>query len=247
MKYSFALALLASVVAAAPNAFVFPQSGDSITAGQSNQITWNNTDGGDQINLYLKKGDPNNLEDVLTIVENLSNGGAVNWTPPTSLEQGNDYALAIADSSNPDAVNYSGEFTINSSGEGANTTSSAASSGAATTTGAANSTVASTAASSAVTGVTNSTVASASTSGFANSTAVSGSSTATATESGASGSATASGSGSSASGSAASGASSAAASGSGSAASSGSSSGAGIVSLDTLALAGGLAAAFFAL
>jgi hypothetical protein len=125
MKFSIVsiVACLASSALAAANAFTSPGPTDVLQAGSTFVISWNNTDGGSEINLFLKQGDPNNLATVLTIAQSLANGGAVRWSIPASLPAGNNYALEIQEVADTTIINFSNQFTIQGD---ANFTSSAA-------------------------------------------------------------------------------------------------------------------------
>ncbi|CAN6640768.1 hypothetical protein TRVA0_018S01332 [Trichomonascus vanleenenianus] len=115
MKLSLIALTAASLVSSAlanVNAFIAPGPTDVLTAGQPFVVKWNNTDGGNQVNLLLKKGDSNNLDTVLTIAKNIDNGGAVRWAVPANLPTGDDYALEIQESDDPEAVNYTNQFRI---------------------------------------------------------------------------------------------------------------------------------------
>lgn len=253
----FTLATLATLVSAAlaANEFTSPSPNEVLKTGESFVVEWEPSDESSKVNLYLRKGDPDNLENVLTISKDLENGGAVRWTVPNSVEPGDEYAIEIQDAENEDEVNYSNQFTIekgegSAETSGASDNSTATTSGAAATTGAANATTSAPVTSGAV---ANSTAV---TSGNATATsgiATSGAGNATATKTGGSASGTASGSGAaSGSGSASGSASgSGAASGSGSGAASASSttggeSGASTFAISSFVIAAGIAGAAFA-
>ncbi|KAA8914573.1 hypothetical protein TRICI_002875 [Trichomonascus ciferrii] len=253
----FTLATLATLVSAvlAANEFTSPSPNDVLKTGESFVVKWEPSDESSKVNLYLRKGDPDNLENVLTISKNLDNGGAVRWTVPSSVEPGNQYAIEIQDADNEEEVNYSNQFTIEK-GEGSTSESAAASGNSTATTSAAATTGASNATTSApvTTGAAiNSTAV---TSGAGNATATSGNGTATQTGSGAasgtaSGSASASGSGSASGSASGSGAASGSGSGSGSGAASASSttggeSGASTFAISSFVIAAGIAGAAFA-
>lgn len=113
MKFSTVVLSLATLVssALALNAFSAPLGNETLTAGQPFIVRWNNTGGGETVDLVLKKGPPNNLQTALTIAQNLANQGAVRWHIPEDLVTGNDYALEITDKDSGD-VNYSPMFAI---------------------------------------------------------------------------------------------------------------------------------------
>lgn len=250
----FTLATLATLVSAvlAANEFTSPQPNDVLKTGESFVVKWEPSEDSSKVNLYLRKGDPDNLENVLTISKNLDNGGAVRWTVPGSVEPGNQYAIEIQNAEDEEDVNYSNQFTIEK-GEGSTSESAAASGNSTATTSGAATTGASNATTSApvTTGASNSTAV---TSGAGNATATTGvtSGAGNATKTGgssasgtASGSASASGSGS------ASGSASGSGSGSGSGAASASSttggeSGASTFAISSFVIAAGIAGAAFA-
>ncbi|KAF5107709.1 hypothetical protein DV453_002862 [Geotrichum candidum] len=260
MKFSTALFALSSAIGAfAVNSFTTPIGNETLTAGETFIIRWNNTNGGDTVDLFLKKGNASNLETALTISTGLKNVGAVRWFLPEDLYTGSDYALQITNKDDTNDINYSPFFTIvgkdpvtttsttsSSSTKKTSTKHSTTTSAEASTTEA-SSTEASSTAEASASAAPNSTVSStlAASSSFVNSTA-----SATGTRSSAaSGSATRSATGSAA----ASGSGSATGSASGSAAASGTttaagSNGASALSLNNAVVAVGLAgAAFFAL
>lgn len=252
----FALATLAALATAvlAGNEFSHPTEGDVLKSGETFKVEWKPDGETKKVNLYLRKGDPDNLDNVLTISKNLDNQGGVKWSVPKSVEEGDQYAIEIEDAENSENVNYSNQFTIQK-GEGsdddASASGNATTSGAAATTSGGNAT--SSGAASTGTGASNSTAV---TSG------ASGNSTATgsgATGSGASGSgATATGSdasGSKTGGSKTGGSSDSSSTGSGSGASgsgsssessSGGDSGASTLAISSFVIAAGLGAAVVA-
>jgi len=120
-----ALSAVTGLVAAqakGPNAITNPLGG-TIEAGKPLKITWEPTTPG-KVTLVLRKGDPNNLDTIDTIV-NIENKGEFTWTPPAELEKGKDYAIEIRDADgNP---NWSPQFELLSDGEGLNPTTTAVS------------------------------------------------------------------------------------------------------------------------
>lgn len=261
MKFSTALFALSSAIGAfAVNSFTTPIGNETLTAGETFIIRWNNTNGGDTVDLFLKKGNASNLETALTISTGLKNVGAVRWFLPEDLYTGTDYALRITNKDDTNDINYSPFFTIvgkdpvtttsttsSSSTKKTSTKHSTTTSAEASTTEAssteASSTEASSTAEASASAAPNSTVSStlAASSSFVNSTA-----SATGTRSSAaSGSATRSATGSAAASGSGSATGSAAASGTTTAAGS---NGASALSLNNAVVAVGLAgAAFFAL
>lgn len=261
MKFSTALFALSSAIGAfAVNSFTTPIGNETLTAGETFIIRWNNTNGGDTVDLFLKKGNASNLETALTISTGLKNVGAVRWFLPEDLYTGTDYALQITNKDDTNDINYSPFFTIvgkdpvtttsttsSSSTKKTSTKHSTTTSAEASTTEAssteASSTEASSTAEASASAAPNSTVSStlAASSSFVNSTA-----SATGTRSSAaSGSATRSATGSAAASGSGSATGSAAASGTTTAAGS---NGASALSLNNAVVAVGLAgAAFFAL
>lgn len=113
MKFSTALFALSSAIGAfAVNSFTTPIGNETLTAGDTFIIRWNNTNGGDTVDLLLKKGNASNLETALTISTGLKNVGAVRWFLPEDLFTGSDYALQITNKDNTNDINYSPFFTI---------------------------------------------------------------------------------------------------------------------------------------
>lgn len=103
-------AVLATALAA--NAFTAPLNNTVVQAGANFVVRWEDTDGVATINLLLRQGDPDNLSTVLRIAQDIPNQGAVQWSVPDTIPQGDNYALEIQDASNTDNVNYSPFFTI---------------------------------------------------------------------------------------------------------------------------------------
>ncbi|KAF5092791.1 hypothetical protein D0Z03_002695 [Geotrichum reessii] len=113
MKFSTAIFALSSAVGAfAINSFTTPIGNETLHAGDTFIIRWNNTNGGDTVDLLLKKGNASNLETALTISTGLKNVGAVRWFLPEDLYTGSDYALQITNKDNANDINYSPFFTI---------------------------------------------------------------------------------------------------------------------------------------
>lgn len=106
----FVFSLIVSVFAL--NSFTAPSGSETLTTGETYIIRWNDTDGGANVDLLLKKGDSNNLQTALTIATDLRNAGAVRWAIPDNIESGNDYALEIINKENINDVNYSPRFSI---------------------------------------------------------------------------------------------------------------------------------------
>lgn len=109
---SVLLALSTAAGALALNSFTTPIGNETLYAGETFIIRWNNTDGGATVDLFLKKGNSSNLEDALTISTGLENAGAVRWFLPEDIVTGTDYALEIVNKDNGNDINYSPYFTI---------------------------------------------------------------------------------------------------------------------------------------
>ncbi|KAI5857718.1 Ser-Thr-rich glycosyl-phosphatidyl-inositol-anchored membrane family-domain-containing protein [Tricharina praecox] len=103
----------------------------ALEAGQPFTIKWD-ANYGDKVTLILRKGDTDNLDIVVEIVET-ENTGSYTWTPPKELEGDDDYSIQIVAGS---ATNYSPRFTIKSEGAGikSSSTTSATSSSETTST-----------------------------------------------------------------------------------------------------------------
>lgn len=113
MQFSTLVSLASVIVSAiAANSFTAPLNNTVVEAGSNFVVRWQDTDGVDQINLLLRQGDPNNLNTVLTIASGISNRGAVQWSVPSTIPSGSDYAIEIQDTSDVKNVNYSPFFTI---------------------------------------------------------------------------------------------------------------------------------------
>ncbi|KAF5096649.1 hypothetical protein D0Z00_002707 [Geotrichum galactomycetum] len=208
MKFSTALFALSSAVGAfAINSFTTPIGNETLTAGETFIIRWNNTNGGDTVDLLLKKGNASNLETALTISTGLKNVGAVRWFLPEELYTGSDYALQITNKDDTNDINYSPFFTIigkdpvtttsSSSSSTTTTKRSSTSTSAAATSTEASTTEASSTEEATTSAAPNTTVASstlAATSSFVNSTVVVSSTKSSAASTHASSSAKASGS-----------------------------------------------------
>lgn len=186
---SVLLALSAAAGVFASNAFSTPIGNETLYAGSTFVVRWNNTDGGSTVDLLLKQGKADDLKTALTISTGLSNVGAVRWFLPEDLITGSDYALSITNKDTGD-INYSPFFTI----IGQNKTTTSSSSSAPRSSSASSTTESSSEATSAPssgnttvsTGFTNSTAtrSSTKTSGTGSASATKSSSTGTATGSG---------------------------------------------------------------
>ncbi|KAK9454168.1 Ser-Thr-rich glycosyl-phosphatidyl-inositol-anchored membrane family-domain-containing protein [Dipodascopsis uninucleata] len=106
-----AVCALLGFVVANQNPISSPGSGDVLTAGKPFLLEWSSTSN-HSISLFLKKGKPENLRSVLTIITHLPNTGIVRWTPPTHVYSGYDYCIQILDDETGD-INYSTHFAIN--------------------------------------------------------------------------------------------------------------------------------------
>jgi hypothetical protein len=105
-------AAFAAVVSAADNAFTM-DSGFSVTAGSPAELTWNPTTPG-TVTLTLRSGNSGDLSEGTTIVANTPNDGSYTWTPPSDTPRGSDYTIEITSDSDPNKVNYSAYFILNS-------------------------------------------------------------------------------------------------------------------------------------
>lgn len=187
MQFSSVLLALSAVTGVfASNAFSSPIGNETLTAGSTFIIRWNNTGGGATVDLLLKEGKAEDLKTALTISTGLSNVGAVRWFLPEDLVTGSDYALSITNKDNGD-INYSPFFTI--IGQNKTTSSSSSSSSAKPTSSSVNSTSDSATAghnSTSSTGFTNSTAShtSTKTTGTGSASATKSSSTGTSTSTG---------------------------------------------------------------
>lgn len=72
------------------------------------------------MSIILRQGPSGDLQDVETLTTDATNGQYI-WTPPTSLPNGNNYALQIKQG---DQINYFGPFTV----QGASSSASASAS-----------------------------------------------------------------------------------------------------------------------
>ncbi|KAH0543328.1 hypothetical protein GP486_008586 [Trichoglossum hirsutum] len=153
MRFSIATFFVAAVAAVAsaqsaqpngPNPFVIPTSGLSFAAGSPATINWTPTSQG-TVTIILRQGTSVALGDGTPIAKNIANSGSFSWTPPSDIVRGTDYAFEIVDDTNPNNVNYTPQFLIDSS----NTVSSvSATAKSASSTAAASSSAASSSASS---------------------------------------------------------------------------------------------------
>ncbi|KAK5940631.1 hypothetical protein PMZ80_007048 [Knufia obscura] len=105
-----------------------------VEAGESYNITWGGGDG-TGVTLTLRRGNPKDLTTVDTLADNLMESYYV-WEAPSSLEDGDDYALQITQGQSD--INYSGLFTVEG-GESSSSSSSSASASNATATSTASS------------------------------------------------------------------------------------------------------------
>jgi len=119
--FSTVSACLVALAAASSNPITAPLAGAVITAGQAFTVTWTPTDG-DIVSLLLREGpDQNNLDTLEIIASNLPNNGAYIWVPTSQLKGDTDYAIQII-SANPETVNFSARFKIDSNGPGITST-----------------------------------------------------------------------------------------------------------------------------
>ncbi|KAH0545067.1 hypothetical protein FGG08_000838 [Glutinoglossum americanum] len=143
MRFSITAFFAAAVAAVAtaqsaqpngPNPFIIPTSGLSFTAGSSSTISWTPTTSG-TVTIILRQGSSSQLSDGTPIAKNIQNSGSISWTPPDDIVRGSDYALEIVDDTNPNNINYTPQFVIESSNTVSSTsaTSTKASSSAAST------------------------------------------------------------------------------------------------------------------
>ncbi|KAI9869036.1 MAG: hypothetical protein M1813_002859 [Trichoglossum hirsutum] len=143
MRFSIAtffVAALATIASAqspnGANPFNIPPSGLSFTAGSPSAITWTPTSQG-TITIILRQGSSTALGDGTPIAKNIANSGSFSWTPPSDIVRGSDYALQIVDDTNPNNINFTPQFVIESTNTVSSVTSSATKS--ATTTAASSS------------------------------------------------------------------------------------------------------------
>ncbi|KAK9368932.1 Ser-Thr-rich glycosyl-phosphatidyl-inositol-anchored membrane family-domain-containing protein [Lipomyces kononenkoae] len=106
----FIISTLVAFVSAAENPINSPSSNDTLTTGQGFLVKWTPSNN-NEISLFLLQGPPSDLQQVLTIITNLTNAGIVRWTPPSNIYTGNDYTISIMDDVTG-VVNYSNQFSI---------------------------------------------------------------------------------------------------------------------------------------
>ncbi|KAK6336387.1 hypothetical protein TWF696_001947 [Orbilia brochopaga] len=180
---AFTLAACAALVSAqaptTPNAISNPISGDTITAGQSYDITWINPTPG-TVTLTLMTGPANQLTPVTTIASNIPNDGSYTWNVPSNIPANSGYSIRISYDNNPANWNYSDRFEFVSS---VTATSSAASSTASSASSESSSSAASTSSEASTTSESSASSTSSATSSAATSSAIttSGNSTTIAT------------------------------------------------------------------
>ncbi|QDS72987.1 hypothetical protein FKW77_008869 [Venturia effusa] len=80
----------------------------TVTAGTPITLTWIGGDSAAPVTITLKQGLSSDLKDVGVLTTSAS-GGSYTWTPDTTLPNGADYALAIAQGS---VINYTGQFSV---------------------------------------------------------------------------------------------------------------------------------------
>jgi len=107
-----ALSALVTFALADPNPIIYPTAGTVIKPQESVTITWTVSPGTGPISLVLREGPSGNLKDVVVIVSDINNSGSYTWVVPSDLTMGTDYAIEIKWST---GVNYSSQFTIDSS------------------------------------------------------------------------------------------------------------------------------------
>ncbi|KAL9611797.1 MAG: hypothetical protein Q9167_003565 [Letrouitia subvulpina] len=114
-----------------PNPFTVPST-YMATAGQPSTVTWQPTTPG-TVTIRLRSGASSDLENGVVIGSHIDNNGKYTFTLPPSTVRNSDYTLEIVSDTNPDMVNFSAPFVV----ESKNTVESApaASSAAAATTG----------------------------------------------------------------------------------------------------------------
>ncbi|THW28945.1 hypothetical protein D6C84_09078 [Aureobasidium pullulans] len=116
-------ALLASpLLAFAANANPFTNMNLAATAGKTVDLTWTPTTSG-TVSLILRSGANNNLTPGVYVAQGLTNSGSYTWSVPSDITRGTDYALEIVDDTDPDNVNYTGQFVIESTNTVASSTS----------------------------------------------------------------------------------------------------------------------------
>ncbi|KAL8842703.1 MAG: hypothetical protein Q9170_000359 [Blastenia crenularia] len=121
-----AAAIVAVIAQSSPIAFTSTPA--SVTAGQSVTLRWGGGNDNQPVTITLKRGDTNNLQTVALITgkplatlsrvpipktyidAGSATGNSFTWSVPSSLPNGDDYALQI--NQGVDDVNYSGRFSL---------------------------------------------------------------------------------------------------------------------------------------
>lgn len=85
-----------------------PASSTVWNTGNPYNITWSDNIS-ENVHISLSKGGLS----VLTITSSTASNGSFSWTPPTSLQSGNDYIVFIKSVNNSTIIGSSGNFTIN--------------------------------------------------------------------------------------------------------------------------------------
>ncbi|KKK16232.1 hypothetical protein P175DRAFT_0496950 [Aspergillus ochraceoroseus IBT 24754] len=106
-----ALSTLATLAAAAENAFNIPSTGYQFTAGKATTLSWDPTTSG-TVTLKLQWGSVLTDSTGSTIVANLPNSGTYTWSVPSDLVNRSDYSIEIISDSNSKEVNYLPRFAV---------------------------------------------------------------------------------------------------------------------------------------
>ncbi|KAL8943540.1 MAG: hypothetical protein Q9216_000998 [Gyalolechia sp. 2 TL-2023] len=124
-----AAAVVAVIAQSSPIAFTSTPA--SVEAGRSVVLRWGGGDDSQPVTITLKRGDTDNLQTV-SLITGSATGTSYTWTVPSSLPNGNDYALQI--NQGVDDVNYSGRFSLTGGSTASSSTSSSSSATSAGTT-----------------------------------------------------------------------------------------------------------------
>ncbi|KAF3935309.1 hypothetical protein ABW19_dt0206805 [Dactylella cylindrospora] len=125
------LSSLLSFASAQSNPFTSPSSGDTVTAGETFEITWTPDSSYDSIGLSICRGSG---QDCSSLGGGIPNDGSYDWTPSTSLEPDDSYYLIMTGPTGSFVAN-SNTFEVEGGSSSPSSTSSAASSGSSSTSG----------------------------------------------------------------------------------------------------------------
>ncbi|KAK4696406.1 hypothetical protein P7C71_g1491, partial [Lecanoromycetidae sp. Uapishka_2] len=84
-----------------------------ITAGQPATFTWKPTTPG-PVTLTLRSGAASDLNTGTTIAAGINNSGSYTFTLPADTTRNSDYTIEISDDNNPDDMNYTQQFVVES-------------------------------------------------------------------------------------------------------------------------------------